>query len=87
MSLFFVKVILFGLIPVFVGLITSLLWYLIYLYKFYVQGLIIDLKLNIKVTIFIVVYLTYPSITNLSLQLFNCFTMEDGSFLRRDLSI
>ena len=87
MSLFFLKVILFGLLPILVGLGTSLIWYLIYLYKFYVQGLIINLRLNIQVTFFIVVYLTYPTITNLSLQLFNCFSMEDGSFLRRDLSV
>lgn len=87
MSLFFVKVILYGLIPVFVGIFASIIWYIIYLYKFHVHGLLINLQLNIKVTFFIVVYLTYPTITNLSLQLFNCFTMEDGSFLRRDLSI
>ena len=87
MSLFFVKVILYGLIPVLVGIFASIIWYLIYLYKFHIQGLLINLQLNIKVTFFIVVYLTYPTITNLSLQLFNCFTMEDGSFLRRDLSI
>lgn len=67
MSLFFLKVILYGLVPVFVGLITSLLWYAIYLYKYHVQGLLINLQLNIKVTFFIIVYLTYPTITNLSL--------------------
>lgn len=67
MSLFFLKVILFGILPILVGLGTSLIWYLIYLYKFYVQGLIINLRLNIQVTFFIVVYLTYPTITNLSL--------------------
>ena len=87
MSLFFLKVILFGILPILVGLGTSLIWYLIYLYKFYVQGLIINLRLNIQVTFFIVVYLTYPTITNLSLQLFNCLSMDDGSFLRRDLSV
>lgn len=67
MSLFFVKVILYGLIPVLVGILASILWYLIYLYKFYVHGLKINLEIDIKVTFFIVVYLTYPTITNLSL--------------------
>jgi hypothetical protein len=67
MSLFFVKVILYGLIPVFVGIFASIIWYLIYLYKFHVHGLLINLQLNIKVTFFIVVYLTYPTISNLSL--------------------
>ena len=67
MSLFFAKVILYGLIPVLVGILTIIIWYLIYLYKFHVHGSLINLWLNIKVTFFIVVYLTFPTITNLSL--------------------
>jgi hypothetical protein len=67
MSLFFVKVLLFGLIPVLVGILASFIWYIIYLHKFHVHGLIINVQNNIKVTFFIVVYLTYPTITDLSL--------------------
>lgn len=40
------------------------------------------------VTAFILVYLTYPSVTNLSFSLFNCYTLDDGkSYLRRDFNV
>lgn len=40
------------------------------------------------VTSFIIVYLTYPTIANLSFSLFDCVHLDDGySYLRRDLQI
>jgi hypothetical protein len=71
--LFYVKVILYGLIPIILGLICSFVWYIIYLFKKVCQGVEIDVVQNLRVTFYIVVYLTYPSITNLCFSLFNCF--------------
>ena len=87
-SLFYVKVIIYGLIPIIVGLISCVIWYMVYFYKKKIQNVDIDVLLNIRVTCYIVVYVTYPSIANLCFSLFNCFTMDDGlSFLRRDFSV
>ena len=87
-SMFFVKVIIYGLMPLFGGIIAGIVWSLVYFYRYYKDGIEINLKQNLRVTIFIILYLMYPSISNLSFSLFNCFSLDDGnSYLRRDFEI
>jgi hypothetical protein len=86
--MFFIKVIVSGLMPFIGVIIASIMWSLIYLYKKYKDNYIIQFKQNIKVTFIIIAYLIYPTICNLCFSLFNCYKMDDGkSYLRRDLSV
>ena len=87
-SMFFIKVIIYGLMPLISSFFAGIIWFVIYFVKLYKDGIEIQLKQNIKVTFFIIVYLMYPSISNLSFSLFNCFELDDGhSYLRRDFSV
>lgn len=39
-------------------------------------------------TVFVIIYLMYPTICNLSFSLFNCAKLDDGnSYLKRDMSV
>jgi hypothetical protein len=83
--MYFIKVIIFGLMPIFGLIIAAIIWYIIYLFKYYREGAHIRYKKNLRVTFYTILYLMYPSISNLSFSLFNCFSLDDGnSYLRRD---
>ncbi len=86
--MFYIKVIVSGVMP-FIGVsIATLFWFIIYFYKKYKHNHVIELKQNIKVTFIIITYLIYPTICNLCFSLFNCYKLDDGkSYLRRDFSI
>jgi len=87
-SMFFIKVIVYGLMPLISILIAGCFWFIIYIVKKYRDGVEINIKQNIRVTFFIIVYLMYPSISNLSFSLFNCFSFDDNvSYMRRDFKI
>lgn len=87
-SMFYIKVIVYGLMPLIATLIAGFVWFIIYMVKYYRNGVVVDIKQNIRVTFFIIVFLFYPSITNLSFSLFDCFTLDDNlSYLRRDFEI
>ena len=74
-----------GLSPfIFVG-ITVLVWFAIKVFMSYNW---IQLKNRIIISICIVLFLLHPSITGMSLGLFNCFEIDNGQFwLFKDLSI
>jgi hypothetical protein len=87
-SMFFIKVIVYGLMPLISMLIAGLVWFIFYMVKYYRYGVEVNIKLNMRVTFFVIIYLMYPSITNLSFSLFNCFSLDDNvSYLRRDFEI
>jgi len=87
-SMFFIKVIVYGLMPLISILIAGLVWFIFYMVKYYRDGVEVNIKVNMRVTFFIIIYLMYPSITNLSFSLFNCFSLDDNvSYLRRDFEI
>jgi hypothetical protein len=86
-STFYIEVIKYGLMPIVFSAFAALVTYGLDQYRAY-RGYThnrINLKQTITVTTFVLVYLTYPSITNLSFSMFNCFSLDDGhSYLRRD---
>lgn len=85
---FYLKVLLFGLIPIMFGLISTVIWILIGFLMKKLRDREIDVRLNIEVTFFIIVFIAYPSITTLSFSLFNCQRIDNQSYyLRRDFSI
>lgn len=84
----YIEVIKYGLMPVFFSFFAAAVWYLIHLYQLRYNKVRINLKRNVIVSTFVIIYLVYPSITNLSFSLFNCFSLDDGnSYLKRDFSI
>ena len=85
---FYIEVIKYGLLPIICSAIAALLWYLYSIYKRKKYDQAINLKQNIIVTSFVIVYLLYPTISNLCFSLFNCYLLDDGkSYLMRDFSI
>lgn len=73
--------------PVAFSLIAGILWIFVYLYK-KAKGETINLLQNVAVTTYVIIYLMYPSITNLTFSLFNCFRLDDGiSYLKRDFEV
>ncbi|TNV87899.1 hypothetical protein FGO68_gene396 [Halteria grandinella] len=87
-STFYYKVIAYGVAPIFATLIAAAFWYVIYLLKTPKKQRKYKLKRQIIQTSFIIIYLLYPTITNLSLSLFNCVRLEDGEiYLKRDFSV
>ncbi|TNV87766.1 hypothetical protein FGO68_gene11233 [Halteria grandinella] len=82
------EVIKYGLMPIFFSLVAALIWYFIHQYYLKIKKVQICLERNIKVSMFVIVYLIYPSIINFSFSLFNCFSLDDGnSYLKRDFQI
>ncbi|CDW71406.1 UNKNOWN [Stylonychia lemnae] len=88
MPIFFFKVLMFGLLPIMLSLISSMLWIGLYTYKKYLYGKAFNLKQYITVTAFIFIYLCYPIITNQTFALFSCLSMDDQqAYLKSDYSI
>jgi hypothetical protein len=88
MSSFYIEVVKYGLMPIALSLVAAILWYFYYLYKKMKYEIDVDLSQNLKVTIFVIIYLMYPTISNVSFSLLNCQTLDDGkSYLKRDYSI
>ena len=87
-SMFFIKVIVYGLMPIISMLIAGFVWFIFYMVRYYRDGVEVNIKQNMRVTFLIIVYLMYPSITNLSFSLFNCFSLDDNfSYMKRDFEI
>jgi hypothetical protein len=88
MSNFYVEVIKYGLLPIVASGIGALVWYLIQQYRLWRGQEGLKLRQNIVVTVFVIVYLMYPTISNMSFSLFNCVALDDGnSYLKRDMSV
>eukprot|EP00347_Sterkiella_histriomuscorum_P003887 403362564 len=87
MPLFYIKLLIAGLLPIILSTFAGLVWFLIYLKK-KSSGKEINLKQNIMVTSFIFIYLCYPIITNQNFSAFSCQTLDEGkSYLKTDYSI
>jgi hypothetical protein len=65
-SMFFIKVIVYGLMPLISMHIAGYVRIIFYMVKCYREGAEINIKQDMRVAFFIIVYLIYPSITNLS---------------------
>lgn len=87
-SSFYYKVIAYGVAPIFISFISAIAWSLIYLCKKKKAQRKFNLQRKITQTAFIVIYLLYPTITNLSFSLFNCVKLEDSQiYLKRDFLV
>jgi hypothetical protein len=87
MPTFYIKVLSFGLLPLVAITLSWLVWKPVDVIK-RLRGKRINLVQNARVTAFILIYLMYPTITNLSFSLFNCLKLDDNRhYLRRDLSV
>jgi hypothetical protein len=87
-STFYYKVIAYGVAPIVISLIASILWTMLYVCKKKKHRRRFKLSLTIKQTALIVIYLLYPTLTNLSFSLFNCVTLEDDQiYLKRDFEV
>eukprot|EP00347_Sterkiella_histriomuscorum_P016197 403354113 len=86
-SSFYIKVIMYGLLPIGLSIIGAMFWGVVYgFYK--LKGKQIDLVQFILVTCFVFIFIIYPQITSISFGLFNCVNYEDGtSYLKRDMNI
>jgi hypothetical protein len=83
----YLKVIFFGILPIVCGMIAAIIWFIIHLVYLRLTGLQTQLKMNIQVTVFIILFIAYPIITTMCFSLFNCFKIDDNkSYLRRDFS-
>jgi hypothetical protein len=81
----YIKVIVFGLLPIGLGLIASILWMVFY---FLVKNnKEMQVRQNIMVTVFIITFIAYPTITSLTFSLFNCTEVDGNLYLKRDLSV
>lgn len=64
--MFYIKVIIFGILPLALSIFAAIIWYI----AFKVQEIRtslpskMNLKQNIRVTAFVMTYMTYPIITN-----------------------
>jgi cytochrome bd-type quinol oxidase subunit 2 len=76
-STFYFKVIAYGVAPIIIAIFAGIFWTIIYICKKKQQRKRFKLRRLITQTIFIVIYLLYPTITNLSFSLFNCVSLED----------
>ena len=91
-STFYLKVITFGIAPIAMSLCAAIFWTARYLFRKRRNKVTFDLRLTIQVTTFIIIYLLYPIIVNLTLSLFYCTQIEDpvtgkSFYLIRDLSV
>jgi hypothetical protein len=87
MPTFYIKVLSFGLLPLIAIILSWLVWKPVDVIK-RLNGQRINLIQNARVTAYILIYLMYPTITNLSFSLFNCLKLDDNRhYLRRDLSV
>jgi hypothetical protein len=85
-SSFYIEVIKMGLLPIAVSLIAAAMWYTAYVVCY--KESLLDIKCNLEVTVFVILYLTYPTITNMSFSLFNCQELENGrSYMVKDFSV
>ena len=53
-SMFFIKVIVYGLMPLISMLIAGLVWFIFYMVKYYRDGVEVNIKVNMRVTFFII---------------------------------
>ncbi|CDW75737.1 UNKNOWN [Stylonychia lemnae] len=87
-SSFYIKVIMFGLMPIFFSLLGALFWVIVRFTCKRGPNNSFDLSQNILVTSFVFIFILYPQITSISFGLFNCINYEDGtSYLKRDMTI
>ncbi|TNV74882.1 hypothetical protein FGO68_gene8180 [Halteria grandinella] len=87
-SSFYYKVIAYGVAPILISLCSAAFWSLLYLCKTQRQRRKFKLLRYISQTSLIIIYLLYPTITNLSFSLFNCVQLEDGQvYLKRDFTV
>jgi magnesium-transporting ATPase (P-type) len=81
----FLKVFLTGMLPLFLIAVCSLGWTILYfIYKKWFG----NIKRNIVVTIVVIVFLLHPTVTNVSLELFQCVELDNKIFkVRIDLDV
>lgn len=72
MSPFYFEVIKYGTMPIILSILAAFFWYLWGIYKRYKTGTEINYTLSLKVTVFVIIYLMYPTISNMSFSLINC---------------
>lgn len=65
-SMFYIKVIIFGILPLALSIFAAIIWYIAYKVQEIRTSLPskMNLKQNIRVTAFVMTYMTYPIITN-----------------------
>jgi hypothetical protein len=81
----YLKAFMTGLSPFIFVMIVILTWLCIRVFKRYS---FMDLKNRIIISVCIVIFLLHPSITGMSLGLFNCYEVDSGQFwLFKDLSV
>ena len=86
--IFYIKTILYSLIPILVGSLGAFLWFCIYYGAKKVSQRVIEVRTNIIVTYYIVTFIVYPVISTASFSLFNCLELDDGnSYLKKDFKI
>ena len=87
MSTFYLKVIMFGCLPVIISIFGFIIWSFVKL-TCKKKDTNFHVKRNMLVTSFVMIFLLYPDITRHSFSLFHCFSFEDGnSYLQNDMSI
>eukprot|EP00347_Sterkiella_histriomuscorum_P005203 403357498 len=86
-SLIYLQVILAGLLPFILSMITLIVWILFYFSK-RIQMTRQELKRNIKTSFVLFGFLCYPQISSQAFSLFSCLQFENGkSYLRQDMQI
>lgn len=69
---FYMKVIGFGILPVLISALGGLAWILIYRVCLKFKRAVIDVRVNLVVTVFVIIFLCYPIVTNLTFALYSC---------------
>lgn len=79
------KIFLTGLLPIFLILVSSIVWFCMYPIRYKVFQ---DLKRNITVTTVVILFLLHPTLTRVSLEMFQCVKVDENEFrVRIDLEM
>ncbi|CDW80960.1 UNKNOWN [Stylonychia lemnae] len=83
---FFLKILIFGILPIILSAIGAIIWLFIWVFKRRVSNFQVIGK--IKITSFVIILLLYPTVTTMMFQMFQCFKYEDGkSYLLYNMEV
>ena len=74
------KVMLTGLLPIFLTIISLVFWSAVYIIPVKVFK---DFKRNMCVTIIVILYLLHPMLTKVGLEMFQCINVDEGKYNAR----
>ena len=86
---YYLQVVLYSFLPLVLGLLSTLVWWVIYRALLIFNGRRINFILNSKVTFFAIINVLYQSLANSCFSLIDCQKFDDDNnyYLKKDMEI